>query len=344
VSTPELWSAAAEVVEIWVDSPHVVAVRDELWKDLDSDEAIKPLRILAMREPQDIRSMPLAVYKAFPHMGIELTARDRQFMAHSLAVEKAVVWLMWSARSKLPGFPSIAAPQLAEHSRLTMNNSTPPWTRQAMQAGFQYQNLAVQVNTSLGVDCRASVNRLLSAFGTLPSWADFQRAQEDLDADLRSELLAARRSITERAINDDSTTDIESDDPWMRLKRARTIADKVITELSSRAQTYALAFERVNDEIDLVIANVITSLVAWGPPEILSGVGGLIMLATQPLTVTFQLTGAGFAQTSRVYWTDDSLVTDAMYVDGFYFGGDQIHGDRIAFDATVLVGTQAAWR
>jgi hypothetical protein len=277
-------------------------------------------------------------------MGIDLTPRDMQFMAHSAALEKAIVFLIWAVRSKLPGFPMIVAPQLAERSRLTMDNFTPPWTREAMQSGLQYQDLSPSINAAIEVDSGAPLARLLAAFNTLPSWHAFSAAHDGLTPALRSELLSARRMITERAINENGTTEIDSDDPWMRIKRARASAGEVIAELAPNALAYATAFDRVNDEIDLVIANVITSLIAFGPPAILVGAGGLNMLATQPLKVTFQLEGADLAHTGRIYWTDDSLVTDALYVDGFHYAGDQVHGDRFAFDATVLVGSNTAWR
>jgi hypothetical protein len=299
---------------------------------------------MALREPQNIRSMPLAVYKAFPHMGIELTPRDRQFMAHSEAVEKAIVYLMWAVRSKLPGFPMIAAPQLAEGSRLTMHSFTPPWTRAALRSGFQYRDLSPSINAAIEVNSAEPLARLLAAFNTLPSWRAFKAAHDCLTPAVRSVLLTARRLITERATDENDATEIDSGDPWMRIKRARASADEIVAELAPDALSYAIAFDRVNDEIDLVIANVITSSIAFGPPGTLAGVVALNMLAGQPLKVTFQLEGADLAQTGRIYWTDDSLVTDALYIDGFFYAGDHVHGDRFAFDATVLVGSNTAWR
>jgi len=344
VSTPELWTAVDDLVDCWVGSPHVGGIRAELWKDLDSSEALRPLQVMALREPQNIRSMPLAVFKAFPHMGIELTPRDRQFMAHSEAVEKAIVYLMWAARSKLPGFPMIAAPQLAEGSRLTMDNFTPPWTRAALRFGFQYRDFSPTINAAIQVNSAEPLARLLAAFNTLPSWRAFKAAHECLTPAVRSELVAARRLVAERATDENDATEIDSGDPWMRIKRARASADEIIAELAPDAMTYAMAFDRVNDEIDLVIANVITSSIAFGPPDTLAGVVGLNMLAGQPLRVTFRLEGVDLAQTGRIYWTNDSLVTDALYIEGFRYADDQIHGSRFAFDATVLVGSNTAWR
>lgn len=344
MSTIELWTAVADLVQSWVKSPHVIGIREELWKDLDSSEALRPLQIMALREPQNIRSMPLAVYKAFPHMGIDLTPRDKQFMAHSASVEKAIVFLMWAVRSKLPGFPMIAAPQLAERSRLTMHNFTPPWTRETMRSGLQYRDLSPSIQQSIGIDSSATLSRLLAGFSTVPSWHEFKAAHDHLTPELRSDLLAARRLITERAIEENDTTEIDSGDPWMRIKRARASADAIIAELAPDALAYAGAFDLINDEIDLVIANVVTSSIAFGPPGNLAGVRELNMLATQPLKVTFQLEGVASAHTGRIYWTDDSLVPDAVYVDGSRYADDQIHGSRFGFDATVLVGSNAAWR
>lgn len=340
MSTPELWAGVSELVGCWAGSPHVKGLREELWKDLDSNEALGPLQVMALREPQNIRSMPLAVYKAFPHMNVSLTPRDRQFMTHCAAVEKAIVYVMWAVRSRLPGFPLIAAPQLAEHSRLTMHNFTPPWTRDAMRSGLQYNDLSPSINGSIGVESTDPLSQLIAGFNTLPSWSTFKAAHDSLTPPLRSELLGARRRITERAVGESDEGEIDSDDPWTKIKRARASADEIIAELSSDA----VAFDHVNDEIDLAIAKVIASSLAFGPADTISGVVGLNMLPGQPLKVTFQLQGTDVAHSGRLYWTDDSLITDALLVEHIHFADDQVHGSRLRYDASVLVGSDIAWR
>jgi hypothetical protein len=124
----------------------------------------------------------------------------------------------------------------------------------------------------------------------------------------------------------------------------RRAAGGGVAELSSNASAYATAFDEVSDEINFVIAGVISNLIAFGPAETLTGVSGLEVKATQPPTVSFLLLGDQLAQTGRIYWTNDSLITDAVCVEAVRYAEDNVHGARFALDATVLVGTATAWR
>jgi hypothetical protein len=105
--------------------------------------------------------------------------------------ENAIVYLVWAARSRLPGFPMIPAPQLAERSWLTMNNSTPPWTREALRSGLQYQELSLSIQRAIQIDSAAALSRLLAGFRELPSWREFKAAHDRLTSAMRSELLGA---------------------------------------------------------------------------------------------------------------------------------------------------------
>src|ERR1700744_3092807 len=99
-------------------------------------------------------------------------------MTHCAAVENAIVYLVWAVRSRLPGFPMIAAPQLAEHSRLTMHNFTPPWTRDATRSGLQYNDLSPSINTSIGVDSTDQLSQMIAGFNALPAWRTFAAAHD----------------------------------------------------------------------------------------------------------------------------------------------------------------------
>jgi len=343
MSTPALWIAVASVADCWDGSERVTGLREELWKDLDSSQAILPLRHLALREPQEIRTMPFHVHKAFPHLGFELTERDQRFMTNSAALENALFMLTWFVRSRLPGFPTMPAPQLRPNAYHTMNNFFPPWTREALSSGLQFQDLSPRIDGYLGIDCGRPTRDLIEAFTQLPVWQSFANGHSALTPPVRTELLSARRTIKTRLDTTDGPGGIEFNDPRVALSRAREITQGAIGELSAPARDYALAFEAVTDEIDRVLSGVLPQLVAFGPPETLSGVTGLELTPTTPPTVTFRLPGGQAAQSGQIYWTDDTLIVDALYIENFRFGGDNVHGSRLAFDATILTGTRVAW-
>lgn len=344
MSTYELWTALSALTDRWVESGPVGVVREELSKDLDSDEALTGLRMLAFQAPQDIRRMPLAVYKAFPHMGFELSARDLRFMSSSAALDNAVCALTWAVRSVLPGYPTMPAPQLARDSYHTMDNFSPPWSREIMRAGVQYENVAQRIDTLLGIRGRGTVPGLQAAFQALPSWTAFDSCHNALSPDVRTELLAARRTITERTNAQNDSEEIDPGDPYTPLNRARQTTETVVASLSGDAKDYANAFGSVTEEIDRVIAGVLPQLVAFGPPETLTTAHDLEITATQPPTVAFKLHDNEFAQKGRLYWTNDSVILDALYVEAAHMAHDNVHDLRFQFEATVLTGTSAAWR
>lgn len=344
MGTYELWTAVSTLTDRWVESEPVEVIRDELSKDLDSSEALAGLRRLALQEPQDVRRMPLAVYKAFPHMGFDLTSRDRRFMSNSAALDKAIHALTWAVRSLLPGYPTMPAPQLARDSYHTMNNFFPPWSREIMRAGVQYQNIAQDIDRLLGISGAATVSSLQGAFQTTQSWTAFNTRHEALTPALRAELLAARRTITEQMSIENSNEEMNPGDPYTPLNRARLTTETVIASLSAEAQDYAKAFDNVSGEIDRVVAAIIPQLVAFGPPEALSTAHDLEITATQPPVVAFKLNGNEFAQQGQIYWTNDTVIRDALYVEAARMAHDHVHGGRFGFEAVVLTGTHAAWR
>jgi hypothetical protein len=344
MSTHELWTAVSKLTDRWVESEPVEGLRQELSKDLDSSAALEGLRIMALQAPQDIRRMPLALYKAFPHMALNLTTRDQRFMSNSAALDNAICALTWAVRSQLPGYPTMPAPQLARDSYHTMDNFSPPWSREIMRAGVQYENVARRIDTLLGIKGDGTVAKLQAACRALQPWTTFDTSHEALTPALRTELLAARRTITEQMHTENSSEEIDPGDPYTPLNRARQTTETVIASLSAAAQDYAKAFDNVTEEIDRVIACIIPQLVAFGPPETLTTAHDLEMIATQPPTVAFKLHGHEFALKGQIYWTNDTVIPDALYVEAARMAHDNVHGARFEFEALVLTGTHAAWQ
>jgi hypothetical protein len=344
MSTYELWTAVSKLTDRWVESAPVEGVREELSKDLDSSEALEGLRILALKSPQYIRQMPLGVYKAFPHMGFSLTSRDRRFMSNSAALDQSIHALTWAVRTLLPGYPTMRAPQLARGSYHTMNNFSPPWSQEIMRAGVQYENFARRIDTLLVIQGDGIVSKLQAAFEVVPSWTAFDTSHKALTPALRAELLAARRAITQQMNAENSSEEIDSGDPYTPLNRARQTTETVIASLSAEAQDYTKAFDNVNEEIDRVIAGVVPQLVAFGPPQTLTTADDLEMIGTKPPTVAFNLHGDEFALKGQIYWTNDTVIPDALYVEAARMAHDNVHGLRYEFEAVVLTGTGAAWQ
>jgi hypothetical protein len=112
--------------------------------------------------------------------------------------------------------------------------------------------------------------------------------------------------------------------------------------LSPEARNYAESFESASEEVDRITTAVLTQLVAYGAPEMLTGVSELTVIPSSPPTVSFKLLDAGYA--GGIYWIDDPLIDDAVLLECFRFAGDNVFATRFHADATVLLGTGAAWR
>ncbi len=223
MSTKEVWAAAASLADCWSESRKVIAVRQELSLDLDSQDATPCLRRLALQDPQSISKMPFHVHKAFPHMGLGISQRDREFAANSNAVEMAFFHLTWWIRSRLPGFPYIPAPQLAKESFHTMNNFTVPWAPQVLRAGIEYQDRPVNCDLHMEVHAGNRFTTLADAFRELPSWKAFSKAHDVLGEKTRDELVKAKLQLSGQATEASEEGGLEYGDPREGLNRARSI-------------------------------------------------------------------------------------------------------------------------
>jgi hypothetical protein len=342
MSTTEIWRAVGALADCWSKSQKVTQIREELSLDLDSEEATPCLRALALRDPQSISKMPFHVHKAFPHMGIGISQRDRTLAANSAAVELALFHLTWWIRSRLPGYPHIPAPQLAKGAFHTLNNFTIPWAPQVMQAGIEYQVRPVNCDFQLKVNAGDRYAVLADAFKELPSWAAFTQAHDALGQEIRNELLAAKQLLARQAAAADAETGIEFGDPREGLNRARSVTTQTLETLSPEARNYAESFESASEEVDRITTAVLTQLVAYGAPEMLTGISELTVIPSSPPTVSFKLLDAGYA--GGIYWIDDPLIDDVVLLECFHFAGDNVFATRFHADATVLLGTGAAWR
>ena len=196
-------------------------------------------------------------------------------------------------------------------------------------------------DTFLGVEYGPAASQLRDAFAELPSWIEFEELADQLDDATRSELVSAKLELEKKAQAAEADTGSDFADPRIHWRRAREVTAEAVAELSPFAAKFATTFDSLNSSINLALPSVLAQLIAFGPPRHLTGVTGLKVRPTDPPTISFELESG--ASTSCLYWTDDSLIPDAVRIESVSFGGSQIHGNRSSASAVVLQGTSTAW-
>lgn len=344
VSTHSIWTSTIRIGEIWAESQAVTDFRRELGlivEDLDNPAAIPGLLNITRMSTSEFYSYPTKLYNAFPHLKVDLTARDQQFMRNSRNIDGAISYLTWWIRSRLPGFPVLPVPQLARNSFHAKHDPDMPWTSDGLAAGIQFRSAPESCDVFLGVETGPAAGELRDAFAELPSWIEFEELSNRLDAATRSELVSAKLDLEKKARAAESETGNDLGDQRIHWRRAREVTAGALAELSPFAAKFAATFDSVNSAINLALPGVLAQLIAFGPPRHLTGVTGLNVQPTKPPTISFELESG--AATSCLYWTDDNLIPDAVRIEVVSFGSSQIHGNRNSASAVVLEGTSSAW-
>lgn len=332
------------VAETWAESRTVIDFRRELdWivEDLDNPAAIPGLLSMTRMSSSEFYSYPTRLYNAFPHLNITLTERDKQFVRNSNNIDKSISYLTWWIRSRLPGFPVLPVPQLARNSFHAKDDPDMPWTSDGLSAGIQLHSVPTNCDRFLGVESGPAASQLRDAFTKLPSWIEFEELSKQLDAATRSELVSAKLELEKKAQAAKGENGNDFADPRLHWRRAREVTAEAVAALSPFAAKFATTFDSLNSAINLALPSVLTQLIAFGPPRHLTGVADLKVQPTDPPTISFELESG--ASTSCLYWTDDSLIPDAVRIESVSFGSSQIHGSRSSANAVVLEGTSTAW-
>lgn len=344
MSTHEVWAATKKIADCWEKSQVVVDFRREtdlIVADLDNPAAIPALLHLTKRSTREFYSQPTRLYRAFPHLGISLTQRDWEFSSKSAAIDRSLIYLIWWIRSKLPGFPTMPVPQLAANSYHVKYDPDMPWAKETLPGGIEYARYPAFCDATLGVEAGGAPNELAEAFLSLESWIEFKELYQQLDSSTTAELTEAQQLLGIQATAAEGEAGNDYADPTVHWNRSRAMTADVLTGLSPFAAKFASTFELVNAEINRTMHCVLSQLVAFGAPRHLIGLTELEVKPVDPPVISFQLESQ--ACTGGIYWTDDSLIDDAVMIESFSFGGSQVHGDRNSASAVVLSGTSTAW-
>ncbi|ABS06061.1 hypothetical protein [Kineococcus radiotolerans] len=350
-----LWHAVAEMAAVWGDLPVVRRFAEQLPRNAPQRRlglpgllqhvtacggmvASHPMRLGTNVPPM----LSLVQGLVAPPVGPEvldpwLEDASRVEGAHRVTV----AWL----RSRLPGYPQLPAPQLAQGTPLTTDEFTYrlPWTRQEFAAGFQFQNPPFEPLEILGATKNEAVRagdttrRLALALLETAPWRQLRDAERALLPPHRAELRSTRQAITQAT----RPALIDAHEPDRALPRdayRQQVVVKAVGALSGPAREYADAFDAADRLIELVASDVFGQLAIYGTIG-LAGVSELDVRGGNHGKVEFTFQDTVHPDPGTVVWLDDPLFSDAVRVTGLNYSGDQIRGTRARVTGQVLGGT-----
>ncbi|MFE7721529.1 hypothetical protein ACFU44_21075 [Nocardia rhizosphaerihabitans] len=342
MSTVAVWESLDAMAAAWRRSGYVAGMAAELPPNRRSGRLLPAIAKFEERG-HEAESNPLQIYKAFPHMGLPIDNATAKFMSDSERVERALVTAVCWIRSRLPRYPNIPAPQLANKSfhMAVGSNFNIPWSKEVFAAGFQFQSAPEQLNYALNISVVPEVVGLAGQLAQTPEWIKFGEALDNVDSGARRELINARKRLTNK-VQEIEGGGLPSDDPRITLNQRKAVTREVIEELSGNARNFADAFSAVDDLINLVTVEVFSQLIAFGRPSALSEARDIEMDPGPPAVARFNSFES--AHIGRLYWVNHPLIRDVIQIDQVFLGADVVHGTRLHYSGKILTGTGRAWQ
>jgi hypothetical protein len=309
----------------------------------------RPLRLAS-----NVRNM-----QRTPHALALVTAPDppkwKEWFATAEAVEIAhgimTAWL----RSRMPGYPTIPAPQLVPGAPLTVDGfgQPRPWTQDERRRGLQLQDLPPEITRLLNATAPearriTSATRILgTAMQRTSEWQRMQTATDALTGQARAELTQARRTVSERL----NEAEVAKVGPADRLEYREAVLVEVLSALSGPAAEYAQAFEAANRALETAASDAFGQLAVYGQPALVHGPQEIDLRPGsrgQLVNFTRPLTGGNDAQfhleMGQLVWLDDELIPEASQLTNLEYSYDEVMGERERYTGTILLGTGEAWR
>ena len=279
----------------------------------------------------------------------------KQWFAAAEAAEIAhgimTAWL----RSRMPGYPTIPAPQLVPGAPLIVDGfgQPRPWTQDERRQGLQLRDSPPEITRLLNATV-AEARRIAAAIRSLGTamqgtgeWQRMQTAADTLTGPARAELGQGRRTASERL----SEAEVRKVGPADRLEYREAVLAEVLAALSGPAAEYAQAFEAANHALETAASDAVGQLAIYGQPALVHspqeidlrpGSRGQLVSFTRPLTdgndAQFQI------EMGQLVWLDDALIPDACQITNFEYSYDEVIGERERYTGVMLLGTGEAWR
>jgi cell fate (sporulation/competence/biofilm development) regulator YlbF (YheA/YmcA/DUF963 family) len=338
MTTPEIWSAAKNLADCFKATPKVVELNELAPADITKATGHRLAKLLNEIDAGGggVTRHPLQLFTQI-RFGLSLPGNSldgidqnefEYFVRLAEQVEVAhralVAWL----RSRLPGYPLILTPHLVRDTIYTTEDYTYkyPWLRADLAAGLQFHPRPVLVADLLSApDSRLAdaAHELASTLRASDEWKKYAAAQMAVSDVDTAELKRARTELRHLL----SPQQLDAYEPRLALRRLayRDHHTKhVVDSLTGAAREFALAFDAVNDLIDLAAVDVLAQLVRFDEPASLTP-ETLEFDQDADGYVTVHLRDEGrllFLRPGRLARIDHALITDAARVDGVGFSMD----------------------
>lgn len=357
VSSVRAWSAIAELAALWNGTPVVQQVAQELPRVTPPKQGIpRYLQALAAGAPS-ILAQPLAVSgrvrmaQQFPMLPTEqpdpialkawLEAGDWLQIAHLETVE----WL----RSRLPGYPTVGAPQLARGTSFTSEEwgYRIPWRYKAFAEGHQQRTTPRPIGRLLGDPSseetigQATVN-LAGAFASTDEWRQYRESRSALSGEDKLALKEARGRLTAEC----AAEAIDAYEPGLVVPREqyrRSVTSTTVESLTGPAREFAEAFAAVDSMINDASVEVFAQLAVYGQPRTIEA-SELDIKGGDQQQLFFEVDDADFPwpDPGNLLWLDEPLITDAIIVTSKSFSMTG-SAAKLRIGARVIAGSSGAF-
>jgi hypothetical protein len=360
MTDPCLWIAVREQAVSWADLPVFQRFRAQLPRNAPQCSAGVPGQLQHMEAGGGwVSSMPLLLGFSAQWMldTVQRGASDgggeqfRSWLSDAQRLESAHRDTMAWLRSRLPGYPSLPAPQLVSGTPITTVEFgwQVGWAPDERARGLQFLAAppltGAVLQTTEGERRRIgqAARRLANAFERSDEWALLSSATEALDSEARANLRRVRASLRQR-LTAESVSTHEPNRAHARAKYRHVVMLEEIASLSGSAREYSDAFDVANQLVETAASRVFGQLAAYGEPTQYPPPQQLDIQSGSPQVVSFTITDPLWPDMGALVWVDEPLIRDAVCITAVTSNHDAATGSQHRVSGTVLAGTAAAWR
>jgi hypothetical protein len=356
-----LWEAIREQASAWAATPALVRFAAQLPRNAPQRQSGLPGLLQQVEAGVHcVSSWPLRLGSSIVGMagwvqGLDPDSLGRawtSWLDDARRVDSAhrdtVAWL----RSRMPGYPSLPAPQLAPGTPLTTVEFTPrlTWIPGERERGLQFHSVpppraavAMQATEEQRRRLDETARALAVALENCKEWARLAAATEALDRGARSSLQNARTRLHQRL----AAEAVDAHEPRLAMPRAmyrQTVLSEEINALTGPAREYADAFDAADQLVETIASDVFGQLATYGEPTTFGRPRDLDIQPGDQRVVSFTYTDAAWPELGMIAWVDDPLIPDAVLITRGDVNSDAATGEALRLVGSVLAGTAAAWR